>query len=48
MAVLSSFNKMYADVVKFVHILFHINDISAGFSHFNITYRCVLENGGRP
>ena len=38
MAVLSSFDKMYADVVRFVHILFRMNDISAGFSHFNITY----------
>ena len=28
MAVISSFDEMYADVVKFVHILFRINDVS--------------------
>ena len=48
MGVLSPLDKMYADVVKFVHILFHTNDISADFTHFNITYRSVLGNGGRP
>jgi len=42
----SSLNNMCADVVNLGHILFHINDISAGLSNFNITYRCVLENGG--
>ncbi len=48
MAGLSSFSKMYADVVIFVHIPFHINDIYAVFNHFNITYRCVLGNKRFP